>query len=200
MAKVLIGVKVGMTNIISNDGTAKAVTLIKASQNTVTDVKTMDRDGYESIQLSQGQDKHISKPQAGHVKSLKLSPKRVAEFRVEHELKTGDIVDVATFEEGDVVKVTGISKGKGFSGTIKRHNFHRGPKTHGSRNYRKPGSIGSMYPQKVFKGKKMAGRMGAEQVTVRNLKVALIDAENEVIGISGAVPGPRRGTIKIEAI
>jgi large subunit ribosomal protein L3 len=200
VAKVLIGVKVGMTNVITSDGTAKAVTLVKAAPNIVSAVKTNDRDGYASIQLSQGQDKNISKPQAGQVKALKIKPKRVAEFRVEHELKTGDTIDVSTFAEGDVVKVTGISKGKGFSGTIKRHNFHRGPKTHGSRNYRKPGSIGSMYPQKVFKGKKMAGRMGAEQVTVRNLKVALIDAENEVIGISGAVPGPRRGTIKIEAI
>lgn len=200
MAKVLIGVKVGMTNMIDSQGAVKAVTLIQAAPNTVSSIKTTDEDGYEAIQLAHGEDTSANKAQIGQFKQLKLKPANLAEFRVEHELGVGDTIDVSAFEEGDNIKATAISRGKGFAGTIKRHNFHRGPKTHGSRNYRKPGSIGSMYPQKIFKGKKMAGRMGGTTVTVRNLRVALVDKENDLIGIAGAVPGPKKGIVKLEAI
>lgn len=201
MVKALIGTKIGMASIMLEDGATKAVTLIQATPNTVTQVKTTDSDGYQAVQLGQGEVKSLAKPRAGQVKDLKIKPKRLAEFRVDSDnLKPGDLIEVAAFNEGDAVKVTAISKGKGFAGTIKRHNFHRGPKTHGSRNYRRPGSIGSMYPQKIFKGKKMAGRMGHSQTTVRNLKVALIDPQQHLIGIFGAVPGPRRGTVRIEAV
>jgi large subunit ribosomal protein L3 len=126
----------------------------------------------------------------------------VREYRITeeeaNELTIGDTLTADSFSIGDSVNVTSTSKGKGFAGTIKRHNFHRGRKTHGGRSYRRPGSIGSMYPQKIFKGKKMAGRMGHDQVTVRNLKVALIDTELNVIGVTGAVPGPRKGIVMIK--
>jgi large subunit ribosomal protein L3 len=122
------------------------------------------------------------------------------EFRIkEHdsELKVGDEITVSDFEVGELINVTSISKGKGWAGTIKRHNFHRGRKTHGGQSYRRPGSIGSMYPQKIFKGKKMAGQMGHTQVTVRNLKVLLVDGENNVLGVKGAVPGPRQSIVEV---
>lgn len=200
MAKALLGTKIGMTSIILPDGGTKAVTLIQATPNTVTRLKTADSDGYQAVQLAAGTAKAMAKPQAGQLAKLKLQPRRLAEFRLASDLAVGDTIEVGAFAEGDTVKVTGISKGKGFAGTIKRHNFHRGPKTHGSRNYRKPGSIGSMYPQKIFKGKKMAGRLGGTTVSVRNLKVALVDSQQHVIGLLGAVPGPRRGAVKIEAL
>jgi large subunit ribosomal protein L3 len=113
-------------------------------------------------------------------------------------MKIGESISADSFVVGDTVQVTGTSKGKGFAGTIKRHNFHRGRKTHGGRSYRRPGSIGSMYPQKIFKGKKMAGQMGHEQVTVKNLKVALVDTELNIIGVVGAVPGPRKGIVLVK--
>jgi large subunit ribosomal protein L3 len=138
---------------------------------------------------------------AGHVKASKTSPKYIREFRVEElptDLNIGDAIDVSAFTIGDHVSATGTSKGKGFAGTVKRHNFNTSKSTHGGNgNVRKPGSIGSMYPQKVFKGKRMAGRMGGEQVTVRNLEVAYLDAENQLIGLKGAVPGPRKSLIII---
>jgi large subunit ribosomal protein L3 len=122
----------------------------------------------------------------------------MCEIRVDElpeELKVGEKISADLFSEGDIVSATGTSKGKGFAGTIKRHNFHRGRKTHGGRSYRRPGSIGSMYPQKIFKGKRMAGQMGAEKVTVKNLKIALVDNEHSVIGVFGAVPGPRKSLV-----
>jgi large subunit ribosomal protein L3 len=131
----------------------------------------------------------------------KAESKVVREFRIDEiseDLKLGDQVSIENFEIGDAVHVTATSKGKGWAGTIKRHNFHRGRKTHGGGSYRRPGSIGSMYPQKIFKGKKMAGQMGHEQVTVRNLKVALVDNENNLIGVTGAVPGPRKGIVLLK--
>ena len=129
-----------------------------------------------------------------------MTPKKIGEIRVDElgEIKVGDTWNVSEFELGDVIDATGISKGKGWAGTIKRHNFKRHRKTHGGKgNTRKVGSIGSMYPQKIFKGKRMAGHMGAEQVTVKNLKVAYISVENNLIGVKGAVPGPKKGLIKL---
>jgi large subunit ribosomal protein L3 len=201
--KALITRKVGMTSTISDDGTVTAVTLLSASPCVITQVKTTETDGYQAVQLGFEEGKHIAKAQAGHFKAAgaDIAPKIVREVRVDEiseDLKVGEKLNTEVFSVGDEIDVTGTSKGKGWAGTIKRHNFHRGRKTHGGRSYRRPGSIGSMYPQKIFKGKKMAGQMGAEQVTVKNLKVVLVDPENNVIGVTGAVPGPRKGIVVIK--
>jgi large subunit ribosomal protein L3 len=199
--KALLGTKIGMTQIISEDGRAVPVTLIQAGPVTVTQVKTVETDGYNAVQVGFDEGKNLSKAVAGHLKAADVTPKYIREFRVEdtsEDLSVGSTIDVTAFELGDVVDATGISKGKGFAGNIKRHNFERHRKTHGGKgNTRKPGSIGSMYPQKVFKGKRMAGRMGHEQVTVKNLVVSYIDADNNLIGLKGAVPGPKKGLIVI---
>jgi large subunit ribosomal protein L3 len=169
----------------------------------VTQVKTAETDGYSAVQLGFEQAKKIGKAQAGHFKKSGVTPKVVREFRVDEikdELAIGTQLTADTFAVGDMVNVTGTSKGKGFAGTIKRHNFKRGRKTHGGQSYRRPGSIGSMYPQKIFKGKKMAGQMGHEQVTVKNLQVALVDAEHSVIGVYGAIPGPRKGIVVLKGV
>lgn len=197
--KALLGTKIGMTQIISKDGTAIPVTLIQAGPVTVTQVKTVETDGYNAVQVAFGLGKNLSKAVAGHLKPANTTPKHIREFRVDElpeGLKVGDTIDVTTFELGDLVDATGTSKGKGFAGTIKRHNFERHRKTHGGKgNTRKVGSIGSMYPQKVFKGKKMSGRMGHDRVTVKNLVVSYVDSENNLIGLRGAVPGPKKGLI-----
>jgi len=199
--KTLLGTKIGMTQIISEDGAAIPVTLVKAGPVTVTQVKTVEKDGYNAVQVGYGEGKNLSNAVSGHVKAAKVSPKVIREVRVEQhdgELKVGDSFDVTVFAVGDSVDVTGTSKGKGFAGTVKRHNFNTSKKTHGGNgNVRKPGSIGSMYPQKVFRGKRMAGRMGHDQVTVKNLTVAYVDADLGLIGLKGAVPGPRRGIVTI---
>ena len=196
--KALLGTKIGMTQIIGEDGVTIPVTLIQAGPVTVTQVKSVETDGYNAVQVAYGEGKNLSKAVAGHVKPAGVTPKEIREFVIDDlgELKVGDSWDVTEFELGDVIDATGISKGKGFAGTIKRHNFKRHRKTHGGKgNTRKPGSIGSMYPQKIFKGKRMAGHMGAEQVTVKNLKVAYISAADNLIGVKGAVPGPKKGLI-----
>lgn len=199
--KALITRKVGMTSTIAEDGTVQAVTLLSASPCVVTQVKTQETDGYTAVQIGfeEAKQNNINKAQAGHFKASGAAPKVVREFRVDEvaeDIKVGASISPEVFTVGDVVDVTGVSKGKGFAGTIKRHNFHRQRKTHGGNgNTRKPGSIGSMYPQKIFKGKRMAGQMGDEQVTVQNLKIALVDTELGVIGVTGAVPGPRKGIV-----
>ena len=196
--KTLLGTKLGMTQLLAEDGRAVPVTLIQAGPVTVTQVKTVETDGYNAVQIAYGEGKNLSKAVAGHVKAAKVTPKFLREVRVDEpvEAKVGDSFDVSVFAIGDTVDATGISKGKGFAGTVKRHNFNTSKKTHGGNgNVRKPGSIGSMYPQKVFKGKKMSGRMGAEQVTVKNLEIAYVDPETNLIGVRGAVPGPRKGLI-----
>jgi large subunit ribosomal protein L3 len=190
-----------MTQILGEDGVMIPVTLIQAGPCTVTQVKTVDTDGYAAVQIGYGEGKNLSKAVAGHVKKSGVAPKVIQEVRVSElpaDLKIGDAFDVTVFTVGDNVDVTGISKGKGFAGTVKRHNFNTSKKTHGGNgNVRKPGSIGSMYPQKIFKGKRMAGQMGHEQVTVRNLTVAYVDVDDNLIGLKGAVPGPRRGIVTI---
>jgi large subunit ribosomal protein L3 len=199
--KALLGTKIGMTQIISEDGRAVPVTLIQAGPVTVTQVKSVESDGYNAVQVAYGEGKNLSKAVAGHVKSAKVTPKHIREFRIDElpeDLKVGDVIDVTKFALGDTVDATGTSKGKGFAGTVKRHNFATSKKTHGGNgNVRKPGSIGSMYPQKIFKGKRMAGHMGHERVTVKNLEVAYVDATSNLIGLKGAVPGPKRGLIII---
>jgi large subunit ribosomal protein L3 len=201
--KALITRKVGMTSTIADDGVVTAVTLLSASPCVITQVKTTETDGYQAVQLGFEEGKNIAKAQAGHFKAAgdNVAPKVVREVRVEEiteDLKVGESLNAEVFSVGDEIDVTGTSKGKGWAGTIKRHNFHRGRKTHGGRSYRRVGSIGSMYPQKIFKGKKMAGQMGHEQVTVKNLKVVLVDTEHNVIGVTGAVPGPRKGIVVIK--
>lgn len=199
--KTLLGTKIGMTQILSEDGEAIPVTLIQAGPCAVTQVKTVETDGYAAVQIGYGEGKNLSKAVAGHVKKSGVTPKVISEVRMSElpaEVKVGDTFDVTVFALGDTVDVTGTSKGKGFAGTIKRHNFNRQRKTHGGKgNTRKVGSIGSMYPQKIFKGKRMAGHMGAEQVTVRNLTVAYVSASDNLIGVKGAVPGPKKGLIVI---
>ena len=200
--KTLLGTKLGMTQLLAEDGKAIPVTLIQAGPVTVTQVKTVETDGYNAVQVAFGEGKNLSKAVAGHVKPAQVTPKHIREFRVDQipeDLKVGSEINVSAFEVGDFVDATGTSKGKGFAGTIKRHNFKRHRKTHGGKgNTRKPGSIGSMYPQKVFKGKRMPGRMGHDQVTVKNLVVAYIDKENNILGLKGAVPGPKKGIVTVE--
>jgi large subunit ribosomal protein L3 len=202
--KALITRKVGMTSIISTDGKVQAVTLLSASPCVITQVKTTETDGYQAVQIGfeEAKKNNINKAQVGHFAASKAAPKVVREFRTEHieeDLKVGETINPEVFSVGDEISVTGTSKGKGFAGTIKRHNFHRQRVTHGGNgNVRKPGSIGSMYPQKVFKGKKMSGQMGDEQVTVHGLKIALVDTELGIIGVTGAVPGPRKGIVTIK--
>jgi large subunit ribosomal protein L3 len=195
--KALITRKVGMTSTINDDGAVQAITLLSASPSVITQLKTEENDGYTAVQVGFEEAK-LGKAQAGHTKGSGVQSKIMREFRVpelDEDLVVGAKLTVEVFSIGDTVDVTGKSKGKGWAGTIKRHNFHRGRKTHGGRSYRRPGSIGSMYPQKIFKGKKMAGHMGDERVTVQNLKVVLVDTEHNVIGVTGAVPGPRKGIV-----
>ena len=203
--KALITRKVGMTSTIAEDGVVQAVTLLSASPCVITQVKAVDPDGYTAVQIGfeEAKKQNTNKAQAGHFKKagIETMPKIIREFRVDElteDLKVGETINPEVFSVGDEVDVTGTSKGKGWAGTIKRHNFHRGRKTHGGRSYRRVGSIGSMYPQRIFPGKKMAGQMGYEQVTVKNLKVAFVDTELGVIGITGAVPGPKKGIVIIK--
>jgi large subunit ribosomal protein L3 len=199
--KAIITRKLGMTSTIAEDGAVQAVTLLSVGDNTVIHHKTAEKDGYTAIQVGAETAKKLSKSVAGHVKNSKVMPKIIREFRVDEiteELNVGEKVSADVFSIGDTVHVTGTTKGKGWAGTIRRHNFHRGRKTHGGRSYRRPGSIGSMYPQRIFKGTRMAGQLGHDQVTVRNLKVAMIDLENNVIGVTGAVPGPRKSIIIVK--
>lgn len=201
--KALITRKIGMTSIIANDGSVKPVTLLNADNNIVIGSRTQEIDGYSATMLGAGNSKKISKPLMGLLKKSKASPAIIKEIRLEEdstETSVGDKINVDVFNVGDIVSVTGTSKGKGWAGTIKRHNFHRGRKTHGGGSYRRVGSIGSMYPQHVLKGKKMAGRMGHEQVTTRGLKVAFIDSDTNTIGVVGSVPGPRKGLVILKGI
>jgi large subunit ribosomal protein L3 len=193
-----------MTSVIGDNGALDGITLLSATPNVITQIKNSEADGYQAVQVGFEEVKKpkIGKALAGHLKASNANPKIIREFRIEGELdesiKVGANLSADLFEVGDVVDVTGLSKGKGFAGTIKRHNFQRGRKTHGGRSYRRPGSIGSMYPQHIFKGKKMAGQMGHKRVTTKRLKVALIDNELNVIGVIGSVPGPRKGIVLLK--
>lgn len=199
--KALITRKVGMTSTIAEDGVMQAVTLLSVSPNVVTQIKNEETDGYMAVQLGAETAKKMGKAQAGHFKLAKTQPKVSREFRITEapeDLSVGSQLAADVFNVGDIVHATANNKGKGWAGTIKRHNFKRTRATHGSSAHeRRPGSIGSMYPQKIFKGKRMAGQMGDEQVTVRNLKVAIVDIELGIIGVTGAVPGPRKGIVLV---
>jgi len=194
MTKFILGTKQEMTQVFDETGRARAATVVSVSKATVTQVKTKERDGYEAVQVGSGEQKQerVNKAQ----RSLGAF-KFVREFRVEgdSEHKVGDTFDVSVFEPGDIVEVSGFSKGRGFQGVVKRHGFKGGPRTHGQKHSeREPGSIGSTGPQRVFKGVRMAGRMGSDRVLVKNLQVLHVDTEKGLLVISGAVPG-RRGTL-----
>ncbi len=199
--KALISRKIGMTSIITEDGTVQPVTLLDINENVVIGHRSIEKDGYISTIIGYGKAKKINKPMQGMLKDSKATPAIIKEFRLKNEdiqeTNVGDQLKADVFNVGENVTVTGTSKGKGWAGTIKRHNFHRGRKTHGGRSYRRVGSIGSMYPQHILKGKKMAGRMGHEQVTAHNLKVAIVDNNSNTIGLIGSVPGPKKGIVLI---
>ena len=200
--KGLIGRKIGMTQVFDADtGEVTPVTVIEAGPCPIVQVKTVDSDGYEAFQLAfePVAERKLSQAERGHLATAKVGPHRhLVEFRGTTELPVGELVTVETFEPGDRVKVSGIGIGKGFAGTIKRHGFGRGPKTHGSHNIRKPGSVGaSATPARVFKGVRMAGRMGGKRVTQVGLTVHEVDPKRNLLLVKGAVPGPRNGIVEV---
>ena len=204
-SKGIIGTKLGMTQLFDEEsGRVTPVTVIEAGPCPVVAVRTSAVDGYTAVQLAFGacKEKKLTRPRAGHLKAAGVGPHRtLVEFRNAGEgLAPGDTVTVEAFAAGEAVKVSGVSKGKGFAGTIKRHKFHRGPASHGSHNIRQPGSIGaSATPSRVFKGQKMSGHMGAARVTQLGLVVHDVDAERNLLLVKGAVPGPKSGIVEIRS-
>ncbi len=205
MKKGIIGKKIGMTQIFDEKGNVIPVTVIETQGNIVTQVKTEETDGYNSIQLGYGEikDKHINKPEKGHFAKAKLENKKhLREFRLEsvEGYKVGDEVKAEIFTTGEKVDVQGTSKGKGFQGVIKRHGQSRGPMGHGSMYHRRPGSMGSTStPGRVFKGKKLPGHMGKVTVTIQNLEVVSVDMDKNVILVKGSVPGPKGAILKVKS-
>jgi len=198
----ILAKKLGMTQLFLEDGRVERVTVLEAGPCPVTGIRTHERDGYEAVQLAFGpvREKHISKPELGHLKKADAPPCRhLAEFRDEAgELQVGQTVTADTFAEGDRVKISGTSKGKGFQGTVKRHGFSRGPVTHGSHNVRAPGSIGAAaYPARVFKGIRGPGQMGNKRVTQKGLEVIRVDLQRNLLLVRGSVPGPRNGVVEV---
>jgi large subunit ribosomal protein L3 len=198
----ILAKKLGMTQLFLEDGTVERVTVLEAGPCPVTGIRTFERDGYEAVQLAFGsvREKHLSKPELGHLRKADAPPmKHVVEFRDEAgELTVGETVTVEAFEPGHKVKVSGVSKGKGFQGTVKRHNFSRGPVSHGSHNVRAPGSIGAAaYPARVFKGIRGPGQMGNKRVTQKGLEVVRVDADKNLLMVRGSVPGPRNGVVEV---
>lgn len=202
--KFILGTKEEMTQIFDKDGKVHPVTVLLASLNVVTQVKNKKKDGYSAVQVGQGvkNEKNINKAMKGHVKDMGFF-QSIREFRVSEDdaHEVGKKIDVSIFEPGDIVAVSSISKGKGFQGVVKRYGFHGGPRTHGQKHTeRSIGSIGAQGPQKVHKGKKMPGRMGADRVTVKNLRVALVDKENGRLLIRGSIPGKRGTLVEVRGI
>ena len=202
MAKGILGTKLGMTQIFNESGEVVPVTVVSVEGNVVLQLKTMEVDGYEAVQLGFGDIKEgrQNKPQKGHAAKANATPKRfikeirtsVADFEIGQEIKAD------TFAAGEMVDVTGTSKGKGFAGAIKRHNQSRGPMAHGSRYHRRPGSMGPVAPNRVFKGKLLPGRMGGEQVTVQNLEIVKVDVERGLLLVKGAIPGARKSQVVVK--
>jgi large subunit ribosomal protein L3 len=203
MVQGIIGRKLGMGQVFAENGKAEAVTAIEAGPCIVTQIKTNDKEGYNAAQLGFGESKRLNSPQKGHLKKLGQF-EYLREFRVADTegIKVGDKVDASLFKEGDLIDVSGVSKGKGFAGVVKRHHFAGGPKTHGqSDRHRAPGSIGATTsPGRVLKGKHMAGHMGSNRVTIRHLKVYKADPERNLLLVKGAVPGARNGLVLIEKL
>ena len=205
MKKGIIGKKVGMTQIFDEKGNVIPVTAIETEGKIVAQIKTVETDGYQSIQLGYGdvKDKHINKPEAGHFAKAKLpNKKHLREFRLDsvENYKVGDEVKVDIFETGEKVDIQGTSKGKGFQGVIKRHGQHRGPMGHGSMYHRRPGSMGATStPGRVFKGKKLPGHMGKVTVTIQNLEIVKVDTDKNVLLVKGSVPGPKGAILKVKS-
>jgi large subunit ribosomal protein L3 len=204
MTKGILGRKIGMTQVFAANGDLIPVTVVEAAPNVVLQKKTSETDGYTSVQLGfeDKREKLSNKPERGHVAKANTAPKRfVRELRDVNvdEYEVGQEVKVTIFAEGEIVDVTGISKGKGFQGVIKRHGQSRGPMAHGSRYHRRPGSMGPVAPNRVFKGKLLPGRMGGEQITVQNLEIVRVDAERNLLLIKGNVPGARKALVKVKS-
>lgn len=203
MKKGLIGKKIGMTQLFDENGKVIPVTVVEAGPCTVVQKKTIENDGYEAIQVGFGDVKvqRVNKPMAGHFKKADVAPKKILkEFRLENtaDVNVGDVLKADIFAAGDRVDVVGTSKGKGTAGVIKRWNFSRLKETHGTGPvHRHGGSLGVIDPARIFKGKKMAGHLGAEKVTVQNLDIVKVDVENNLIAIKGAIPGPKNGIVVI---
>ena len=200
----LLGRKLGMTQLFKDDGKVERVSVVEAGPCPVTGIRTVDRDGYEAVQLGFGEvsQKRLTRAELGYLKKVDAPPLRhLVEFRDEAgELQVGETVTVAVFAKGQRVKVSGISKGKGFQGTVKRHNFNRGPVTHGSHNTRAPGSIGaSATPSRVFKGLRGPGQMGNKRVTQKGLEVVEVIPDSNLLLLRGSVPGPKGGTVEIRS-
>lgn len=189
--KAILGKKLMMTRVFDETGRQMPVTLVKFGKNVVNFIKTPEKDGYRAIQVAAGDKKSLNQPEKGILKTIDLKARSLYEVKTDKEWKIGDEITLAIFEEGEKVNVTGVGKGRGFSGTVKRHHFHLGPKTHGSDNYRRPGSIGATDAQRVFKGKRMAGRLGFQKSTLKNLEVIMLNKENGEMLIRGGIPGPR---------
>ena len=198
----ILAKKLGMTQVFQEDGSVARVTVLEAGPCPVTAIRTPERDGYNAVQLAFGltKEKHLSKPELGHLKKADAPPMRtLAEFRDEAgELQVGETVTVESFQEGTRVKISGTSKGKGFQGTIKRHNFKSGPKSHGSHNVRAPGSIGaSATPSRVFKGIRGPGQMGNKRVTQKGVEIVRVDSSENLLLVRGSVPGPPGGIVEV---
>jgi large subunit ribosomal protein L3 len=198
----ILAKKLGMTQVFTEDGTVERVTVLEAGPCPVTGIRTVERDGYEAVQLAFGatKEKHLSKAELGHLRKADAPPmKHVVEFR-DHagELLVGETVTVEAFEPGQKVKISGTSKGKGFQGTIKRHGFQSGPKSHGSHNVRAPGSVGaSATPSRVFKGMRLPGQMGNRRITQRGITIVDVRPAENLLLVRGAVPGPRNGVVEV---
>jgi len=204
MNKGILGRKIGMTQVFAENGDLIPVTVIEVTPNVVLQKKTIENDGYEAIQLGfeDLREKLANKPLKGHVAKVNTAPKRfIREIRGVNlaDYEIGQEVKVDIFAEGEVVDVTGVSKGKGFQGAIKRHGQSRGPMSHGSRYHRRPGSMGAIAPNRVFKSKELPGRMGGERVTVQNLTIVKVDAERNLILVKGNVPGPKKSLVTIKS-
>ena len=200
MAKGILGKKVGMTQVFSAAGELIPVTVVEVDSNVVLQKKTVETDGYQAVQIGFCDKKNVNKPEVGHAAKANTTPKRFVKEIAGEEMDVfavGQEVKANIFAEGEIVDVTGISKGNGYAGVIKRHNFHRGPMAHGSGYHRGTGSMGSIDAARIKKGKKLAGRLGGEQVTVQNLEVVKVDLENNVILIRGSVPGANKSCVLI---
>ena len=201
--KGILGKKLGMTQIFTEEGIVVPVTVVEAGPNVVTQVKTVEKDGYNAIQVGfeDAKEKSLNKPQKGHLAAANVLKKHLKEFRVDavEEFTVGQEIKADLFAAGEKIDVTGTSKGKGFQGPIKRHGQSRGPESHGSGYHRRPGSMGACsFPGRVFKNKKLAGHMGSVKVTVQNLEVVRVDADKNLILVKGAIPGPKGSMVTIK--
>ncbi|GAF14845.1 LSU ribosomal protein L3p [Bacillus sp. JCM 19046] len=202
MTKGILGRKVGMTQVFAENGEVIPVTVIEAEPNVVLQKKSVESDGYEAIQIGFADAKKPNKPETGHAAKAETAPKRfIKEIRDVNldEIEVGQAINVTTFAVGDIVDVTGTSKGKGFQGAIKRHNQSRGPMSHGSRYHRRPGSMGPVAPNRVFKGKLLPGRMGGEQITMQNLEIVRVDEERNLLLVKGNVPGAKKSYVTVQS-